>query len=111
VPEEKILTTPWTDPTDIYYKAKNKLEGKELKGLLKVRIIPPKNLYYPIIPKRIGKNLKHTICYLYIKGKTLIFCICHICATKLMDTNDKIFCVKDDRCAHNEEERYIANQL
>lgn len=66
----------WTEPNDIPHK-----------GLLKVRILPPKNLLLPVLPIRIDQRL--------------LFCLCHRCAKEFEKKNTKL----NHKCAHSDEER------
>ena len=70
----------WTHPDHIPYH-----------GLIKVRLIPPKGLYFPIIPLRIPGD------------KRLLFCLCHRCAKNFSKGNTK--CFDEYQCPHSDSER------
>ena len=81
-PDEKNVE--WTKPEDMIYN------GKELKGLLKVCVIPPRDLYFPVLPLR-GDN-----------GR-LLFLLCHVCAREYNNCNK----VVEYKCEHSDNERHI----
>jgi hypothetical protein len=80
VPE--ITTVNWASPEDIPYR-----------GLLKVRIIPPRNLLIPVIPIRCDQRM--------------LFCLCFRCATSFKKKNTKI----DFKCTHTDEERAFTSTI
>lgn len=64
----------------------------DIKGIIKCRILPPKNLYHPVLPLKMHSKL--------------LFILCHKCAL------DKF----DDECNHTDDERsfigtYVAEEL
>jgi len=77
LPDPKVH---WIHPDHVKYQ-----------GLIKVRIIPPKGLYFPIIPMRIPGD------------KRLLFCICHLCAKNFSKGNNK--CFDSYNCPHTNDER------
>ena len=63
---KKVL---WENPEDVQYS-----------GLLKVQVLPPRNLYLPVLPMRLEERL--------------LFCLCYKCAIDLKEHNfikSKIF--------------------
>ena len=46
----KDINVYWEEPEDMEY------EGEKIKGILKVRVIPPKKLYLPVIPLRLPND-------------------------------------------------------
>ena len=70
----------WTHPDDVPYE-----------GIIKVRIIPPKGLYFPVIPARIPKDNR------------FLLCSCIKCAGKFKKNNSLKFDEYD--CPHTDEER------
>jgi hypothetical protein len=80
VPE--ITHVRWTLPEDM-----------PCKGLLKVRIIPPKDLLIPVIPIRCDKRM--------------LFCLCFRCALLFKKKNTKT----DHKCTHTEKERAFTTTI
>jgi 5-methylcytosine-specific restriction endonuclease McrA len=72
----------WTSPQDIPYR-----------GLLKVRILPPRDLLIPVIPIRCDQRM--------------LFCLCFRCAITFKKKNTKI----DHICPHNDEERAFTSTI
>ena len=58
---------------------------------MQVRIIPPKNLYVPVIPIRIPGD------------KRLLFALCHKCAKQFINKNTLAY--DSYKCEHTDEER------
>jgi hypothetical protein len=80
VPEIVVPTemrVNWTRPEQIPYK-----------GLLKVRVIPPRALQVPVLPMKIDNQL--------------IFGCCYKCARQFQKDNTRI---DDQRCSHTNRER------
>uniref|UniRef100_A0A183C9K6 DNA-directed DNA polymerase n=1 Tax=Globodera pallida TaxID=36090 RepID=A0A183C9K6_GLOPA len=75
--DEDVL---WTVPEDLPYD-----------GLLKVKVVPPKNLLYPLLPAHIDDML--------------LFPLCGICATRAK--KDFVMAKDEKKCEHVEEERAL----
>ncbi|CAK5039415.1 unnamed protein product [Meloidogyne enterolobii] len=93
------LEINWTKPEDVH----------PYRGLFKIFIIPPDNLYLPVIPERInGKLVSHSFNFsVYVK----IFHLCHRCAIEMEPGVAKRKENKYDRengrrwCTHNDKQR------
>ena len=73
----------------IYIKDECKeIEIKDVFGLIKCKIIPPKNLYFPVLPIRYDGKLLFPLCYT---------CVSETCLTET--------CLTD--CTHSENERAL----
>jgi G:T-mismatch repair DNA endonuclease (very short patch repair protein) len=84
VPKETHVN--WTSPNDIC------LDGQSIEGLVKVRVLPPRGLYIPVLPTKIPDE------------KRLLFLLCHKCARKFIKVcNNK--CHDEYNCPHTDEER------
>uniref|UniRef100_A0A183CH55 DNA-directed DNA polymerase n=1 Tax=Globodera pallida TaxID=36090 RepID=A0A183CH55_GLOPA len=75
--DEDVL---WTEPDDVPYA-----------GLLKVKVVPPKNLLYPLLPAHIDDML--------------LFPLCGVCATRAK--KDFVMAKDEKKCEHDEEERAL----
>uniref|UniRef100_A0A914I773 DNA-directed DNA polymerase n=1 Tax=Globodera rostochiensis TaxID=31243 RepID=A0A914I773_GLORO len=75
--DEEVL---WTEPDDVPYD-----------GLLKVKVVPPKNLLYPLLPAHIDDML--------------LFPLCSVCATRAK--KDFVMAKDEKKCEHSEEERAL----
>ena len=87
-PEKKIFkyfeqTVNWTHPSHNPYR-----------GILKVLLIPPKNLRVPVMPSRIGND-----------DLRLLFTLCHCCAKKYPEGGR----IKDYTCKHSEAQRQFVS--
>lgn len=82
-PEE--MKVNWQSQDDI------RINGERVEGLIKVRIIPPRSLYLPVIPIRIPGD------------KRLLFALCHKCAKKFSSKNTMAY--DTHKCEHTDEER------
>lgn len=76
----KKTRVEWTHPDAIQYR-----------GLIKARIIPPKGLYFPIIPARIPKDQR------------FLLSLCLKCAKKFSKTNTLKY--DEYECPHSDKER------
>lgn len=76
-------TFPNSHPKIILNPPVEQLYAKKFKGLIKARILPPRNLEIPLLPVRVGKPAK------------LLFTLCHTCADKMCFTS----------CKHSEQQR------
>jgi hypothetical protein len=72
----------WTSSDDIPYK-----------GILKVRILPPKDLLLPVIPIRCDQRL--------------LFCLCFRCALEFKKKSTKT----DHKCLHTDEQRAFTTTI
>jgi len=45
-------------------------------GFIKVRVLPPRNLYHPVLPQKIGGKLKFTLCRLCALNLNFKLCTC-----------------------------------
>uniref|UniRef100_A0A914I684 DNA-directed DNA polymerase n=1 Tax=Globodera rostochiensis TaxID=31243 RepID=A0A914I684_GLORO len=75
--DEDVL---WTEPEDVPYD-----------GLLKVKVISPKSLMYPLLPVHVGGRL--------------LFPLCGTCGKK--EKKEFVLAKDEKKCAHNEEERAL----
>lgn len=78
----KNMDVIWTSPEDVPYK-----------GILKVRIIPPRDLLLPVVPIRCDD--------------LLLFCLCFRCAKNYKKRNTKC----SDICPHSDKEREFTATL
>ncbi|XP_018568461.1 uncharacterized protein LOC108908806 [Anoplophora glabripennis] len=62
----------------------NTLDLKEIDGLIKCKILPPQNLYHPVLPQKINNKL--------------MFVLCRICAQQM----------QRNTCSHEEDERALS---
>ena len=53
---KKLRHVNWTRPEDI------KIDDTQLKGIVKVRVIPPKDLLHPVLPIHIDGMMLFTLC-------------------------------------------------
>ena len=92
-----MKTVLWTKPDDVKYR-----------GILKVMVLPPRNLYLPILPIRIpGGNI--LVFYIFNKranlDERLIFCVCVHCAKDMRD-NNIVETITHYKCLHSDKDRY-----
>lgn len=82
VPSASETHANWTNPQQIPYK-----------GLLKVRIIPPRGLQLPVIPMKMDQRL--------------LFGCCYKCARKFEKANTRV----NHRCRHTDRERAFVSTV
>lgn len=78
----KNVDVLWTSPEDIPYK-----------GIMKVRLIPPRKLLLPVVPIRCDDRL--------------LFCLCFRCAKIYKNKNTKT----SETCPHSDNERAFTATL